>query len=309
VIGLVYYAGAGTIAQWTLLVACSGLVVTLAIVSSPRWRSAIAIALVVATAASGVISAYAVPWLWRSDRAVTEERYLGASVADLLAQGAEPTDQRPARVAPPEPGEPENNLDSEYSAAFFTGQPSLYGYVNLRGTESFNFVRGSVAAEAEHAADARVFWSAAGVVIEGATAIPPTAEATAACATDGLCGEHVRTTPLAYPVASELVYRVAVTADVSVSINEAWYEGWSARVCPTSATVDCQTLETRRGELGQIVLAVPRGDWTLDLRYSLPGMTIAWALFWLGIAMGIAVAAVTFWRARTRQRDAASEAE
>ncbi len=272
-IGIRYeFTLSSVITQLALLAAAGILTLLLVLGRRAGIRAAVATGLIVVSAASGIASAYAVPGLWRNDRVGSELfAFEGQTVDDLLAERVEPGIQRPARLPPPPPEFPQNNLETKWSRGFYTNVPSLYGYVNLRGTQTFEIIRNSVDPGAPAPVDARTFWDVAGIIVESDPVTPPPAEVSYGCSVAGDCGDHLVTEPIGYPAASTIVYHVATTETVSASANEPWYRGWTLTLCPVSGDGDCTQLETFRGDYGQIQFELPAGDWQLTLDYRLPG--------------------------------------
>jgi hypothetical protein len=107
---------------------------------------------------------------------------------------------------------------------------------------------------AEYDAEARVFWSAAGIVIEDDGLVPPDPNFVEACASDGDCGPSLHMTPVGYPNASTIRYELDADRDLSVSINEPWFVGWHARL--SVQRVDgLETVGDRAGKLAVILLS------------------------------------------------------
>ena len=275
--------------QVALLAAAGAIVAALATRHSRPWQVGLAAALVVATAGSGLAAVSAESGLWRQDRIANEiAAFEGPTVEQLMAERVHPGPQRPPRTPPPPPDYPQNNLESKWSRAFYTGVPSLYGYVNLRA-ETFDIVRAAVDDNGAHPVEARAFWTAGGMVVETPGDSPPSPDLSYTCFSAGDCGDHLTTEPVAYGPASTIVYHVVTDEPVSASANEAWYPGWHLTLCPTSGGEGCIALANTRGEYGQIQFELPAGDWQLTLDYRLPGLTIAWLLFGFGLLIAVAL--------------------
>jgi hypothetical protein len=306
-IGRYGFPVAESVAQLGLFLVSAALVVTALLLRTRRVRLGLAVGLVAIAAASGILSAYAGSGFWRSDRVETEVAYLGAPVGELIAARVEPGDQRPARIAPPPPDQPQENLAGFYSAAFYSGVPSLYGYVNLRGTESFEIVRESVIFDDDpEAPDARDFWSAAGMLLRTDGERLPDGGASQRCAASGTCGAGLEVTPESYR-SGRLAYLVDADAAMTVSANETWFKGWQISVCEPGGS-DCSTTPAHRGQDGQIVFEVPEGRHLVVLEYSLPFQGLAWALFAAGLGV-LALGAVLVVRRRSLSGGSGAAAE
>lgn len=312
-VGLKYEFKVEEVALQVALLASAGAIVAgLAIRPSRAWRVGLAAALIAATTWSGLAAISAEHGPWRHDRIANElAAFQGYTVEQLMAERVEPGPQRPPRTPPPPPDQLQDNLESKWSRAFYTGVPSLYGYVNLRGTETFEIIRDAVHDDGDHPVDARAFWSAGGMVVETPDDAPPSPDVSYGCFSAGDCGDHLTTDPIAYGPASTIVYHVITDEPVAASANEAWYPGWHLTLCPTSGGGECTELTNSRGEYGQIQFELPAGDWQLTLDYRLPGLTLAWVLFGLGLLIAAAVSVVPIIvrrRAAIRGGTAAAEA-
>lgn len=288
--------GTTTIVQWLLLLGATALALALALLAHRRGLgTGIVAALGVITVVSGMLGIYSVPATWRGDRLALEEGQIGFTVDSLIASREDDSNlvRREARKPPQPIDEPQQNLATEYSRSFYNGEPSVYGYVNLRGTETFEMVRASLAREGQELLDARAFWSAAGMVVENGTGFLPSDSEISTCVTTGECGGHLTVTPIAYDSPASFDYEVTATTDTPVSFNEAHYAGWQARVCPADSGTadDCVGVGTLRGEAGEVKAVIPEGHWNLHLEYELPHMTKSWIAFWAGVALAIGLGA------------------
>ncbi len=246
--------------------------------------------LLVIIGVSGLIQADATKRLWTSNRTRVEQRYYGASVDSLIAQRDDDRSltQRRARISPPVDYVSTDVNDFHYGVVFYTGRSSVIGYVNLKGTETYQLIRTQMDIPGETGASTRAFWSAAGMVIEGRADTIPDPEATKACATEFDCGDDIVVEPMEYGTYGHFVYRLTASATVAVMLNEAHYSGWRAVLCDAESPQQCRSVPTVRGTSGQITLELPEGDWLLKLDYRLPGQGIAWLLFVLGALMAAA---------------------
>jgi hypothetical protein len=307
------YPVAGSLPQLVLLGVAAAALVLLSLSQHRRaLRIVVAVALVGVTGVSGTFAAFSSPGEWRADRVAAESSAFGASVDQMLSERADPGEQRPARRQPPPPDEEQDDLNLYWGRGFYDGVPSVYGYVNLRGTESFDVVRAGVESSNPTAVGARVFWSQPGMVIQGNEDEPPAPGDSERCAYFADCGTALRTTPLSYDSPEELVYGVVASEEVIVSANEAWYAGWTATACDDEDRDRCVDLPTRRGDYGQIVFDLPEGAWTLTLRYALPQLTTAWVLFGAGVAIAVIASALRtatpWWQRRRARRPSAPAA-
>ena len=297
--------------QWILLAVSSILVLVFA-TSAPRprsWSRALAASMVAIAAISGVLSVYSTRDEWRTDRVAAEAKYYGGTVDTFVAKrdAALPhLVQRPARVPAFGPVETEQTktlgTNFDLGRVFYTGEIGVDGYVNLRGTETFELVKQQLNAEGYVGYNTRAFWNAAGIAIEGAADSIPLEADIVRCETAGNCGPNLKATPVAYDADGYLAYDLRADADIGVMFNEAGYKGWQATLCSAGDKLDCESLPVVRGTSGQITLAVPAGDWRLELHYVLPGLSLAWALFGGSVSVLVAVSlAAAIIRRRTRR--------
>ena len=219
---------------------------------------------------------------WSVDRLeATEYPYFGSPVSALIDSRAAQTSttQRPGRL--PDRGTYlDHSTDPYGNRSFYDGMLRLSGYTNLRGTPTFEKLRATLIDPG--AADAsRAFWLAQGMVVATADGALPTIEKSNACAAGDSCGLEL-SEPVSYSPSGQFVYRLAATQPTEVSLNEAYYPGWTVTACSSPGV--CTALEATSGAGGQIVLDVPEGESTLTLTYSLPGSTASWAAFWGAVA-------------------------
>lgn len=276
--------------QWVLLVVCTLLLVGLMVSDSPALRSSIVGVLVLATAASGLLAVESLPTrtLWKSDRVEVEDSYLGSPVDALIAlrEVASTHIRRPARIPPPPANQPQDHLDSKLGRTFYTGESSVYGYVNLRGTESYEVIKQSVAAAGVAGINARAFWSAAGIVVANLDGNSPGESTVQTCSSSANCGPGFSSRPLGYRTGN-LNYQVTASRSTTVSANEAYYIGWDVRACLPDGD-QCQSLDVTRGSLGEMSFQIPSGTWNIEMDYKLPSQATSWILFW-GTVGGVAV--------------------
>ena len=298
-IGIRYsYAPEGSIPQWLILAASSALVYLIATGWwKPRQR-VIAATLVILATLSGVTAVFSSTYDWRTDRVAAEESYYGEAVDEMIADGAaiegDVESVRPERIAAPAEITGPDSVDPKYGSVFYTDETSVVGYVNLRGTETFELVKQQLGAEGEVGVNTLAFWQAEGMVIESLPDTVPTVAAIDMCLDTGQCGGSLVVEPVDYDEGGTLVYDLTLIADVAVMLNEAGYEGWTAELCAADAASDCTSIETVRGTSGQITLDVPEGEWRLTMEYRLPGQDLAWILFAAGSFVAIALGALAF---------------
>lgn len=241
---------------------------------------------------SGLVGVFAVTPVWRTERVAAENNYFGGQVSDFIA--ARPADltaeQRPARL--PSPDDP-TNRDEIYwvfGKVFYTGDASVFGYVNLRGNETWETIKNQLFAGGDLGRNNAAFWAAPGMLITGAPSTMPAPAESTVCAESGQCGPDLTVTPVSYDPGGKFSYDVVADRRVDVMANEAWYTGWQAELCSSDGA--CAAVETARGVAGQLTMTVPEGSWRLNLEYRLPGWTVAWAAFAGGV---IAAALLGVW--------------
>jgi hypothetical protein len=302
--------------QWILLVASSiGVAVFATTRSRSGSRSRIFVAALLAIAvASGALSVNSTHDEWGTGRSAAEARYYGASVDSYVADRDAAPDylkQRPERVPAFGPGLTDQvttlGANFDLGRVFYSGDIGVDGYVNLRGTETFELVKQQLNAEGYVGYNTRAFWNAAGVAIEGAADSIPLEADVVLCETTGDCGPNLEATPVAYDADGYLAYDLRAGANIAVMLNEAGYTGWQATLCRASDKLGCESVPVVRGTSGQMTLAVPAGDWRLEVRYELPGMPLAWMLFG-GSALVLAALSLVAVVLRVRRRTSDDEA-
>lgn len=274
------YALGGWTAQWSLLVAATLLVVVACCL--PRRSASLAIlGTAMVAVCSGLLAVTTTSLPWRADRTAVESDF-DRPVDELVAvrSVAVTERQRPPRADPGAAITERTMLDTRWGGAFYTGELSVVGYVNLKGSAAFETIRGQLL-DPVTAAPARAFWSAPGIGFAlGDSSLPGPAETTG-CAQDGMCGAGTTLTPVSYDPATPLVYEVIATRrGTTVSFNEAFYPGWHAKVCQLAAP--CTGAAVRAGAAGEVQVEVPTGRSTVTLQYSLPGRLWAWTAFFTG---------------------------
>ena len=270
------------VASWLFLLLAVAL---LLLATSPltagqlRW---VVLILALTAATSGYHWAMSNTETWSVDRLErTELPYFDSPVSVLIDSRAAQanTTQRPSRL-PDRGTDLDQSRDPYGNRSFYDGTLRLSGYTNLRGTPTFEKLQATLI-DPGTADAARAFWMAQGMVVATTDGALPPVEKSNACATDDACGLEL-SEPVSYSPSGRFVYRLAVTLPTEVSLNEAYYPGWTATACSSSGV--CTALEATSGASGQIVLDLPAGESTLTLNYSLPGSTTSWAAFWGAVA-------------------------
>ena len=237
--------------------------------------------LVAVTAASGLVGALSTSAPWQAERLATEELSFGAPVDALVAGYQDPDAagllQRPARDAPDGVAEPAQALSTIWGRAFYTGGASVMGYVNLKGSAPFESINDELF-EGDDREGALRWWAAPGVLVAASEGYPSESDLDA-CVTDGTCGRGLRAEPAGY-VTGRLTWAVDASSPVTVSANEAWYPGWTARACGNDGG-DCTELEVGPGVHDEVTVEVPAGERVVTLEYRQPGQRAA-----AGLAVG-----------------------
>lgn len=256
-----------------------------------RAREVLVASVIVLTGVSGAVWAYGTAGPWLVDRVPAEMAAYGATVDELVAaRQARPTGlaQRPARAAVQSGFEQADLYASQGNAAFFNGEYSLPGYVNLKRSESH-------VALMEALLDPNIgpyfadFMAMPGAMLATESDGLVELEALRSCTERYDCGIDV--TPVAYDV-DRFVYRVDVLDQTTVTLNEAFFPGWKATACVTAE--QCHTLRVTGSEAGTIMLDLPAGQYDVTLQYEAPGRKTAWLLFSSGVLLAAVSAATTF---------------
>lgn len=271
----------------------------------------IAATLVTLTIASGVAWAYSTTRPWLAVRVAAETETLGRPVADLIAEGLDPATadrqargehvQRPARTPLTEDPVPVIEFQKAYDAAFYTGVAAVGGYTNLKGAQGFEAIR-ALFLDPATSLDARAFYAAPGIAVRSGTDGIPDPELVAECVRTQSCGEGVTVTPVAY-APGRFVYDVTADDAGPLDLNEAYYEGWTARTCTAADDpASCSPAPAAMGPVGNLRVEVPAGSVRLEVEYSTPGLTASWLLFWAGVAVAaLGAVGVGLLRARSRR--------
>ena len=96
--------------------------------------------------------------------------------------------------------------------------------------------------------------------------------------TGGECGPGVRVTPVAYQASGRFSHDISAPGATVMVFNEAYYPGWTATACPAGGG-PCADVAVSGGDGGQIVAAVPAGEWRVSFTYATPRQGAAWVLF------------------------------
>jgi len=120
------------------------------------------------------------------------------------------------------------------------------------------------------------------MIVQNTASGLPEASSIALCDVVGECGPSLTSEPSRHPDNGTLVYNIIASSALSASANETYFNGWTARACAMEQKNTCLSLDIARGEAGQILLDVPRGEWELTLRYKLPYLDLAWVMFSIG---------------------------
>jgi len=288
--------------QWSFLVVALALALLARTALDGTQLRAVVAVLVALSCFSGVIWAFSTTKPWLVSRPVMEQLYFGAQVEDMIdaRQPVGPLERRPARSDSLLTAEDYRDRwpTTDALRALYERGYGLSGYVNLKGTPTFVAIQQSLADPAT-SADARAFWTAPGLVISSESGEVPPAASSEECAETGRCGD-LTVEPVAFEDGSTFRYDVRTETAGEVSFNEAFYEGWTLGAC--SPEGDCTDLAVRSGVGGQVVADVPAGDWSLALRYRLPGVATAWALAAAGLVGAVGWSAAILVRPRVRAR-------
>jgi len=270
------------LAQWSLIVAAV-VIAAIACWLPQRIAASAIVGLALVSVCSGFLSITTTGAPWRGDR-LTLEQAFGAPVDDLIklrSVEGESAKQRPARADPGPKVTSSDFNDTRWGSAIYAGRLSLLGYVNLRGSQTFDTIQHQLL-DPSTSARVRAFWVAPGIGLGLAEGTLPEGRETNLCVQNHECGLGTEVTPVAYSPATPLVYVVeASRQDTTLSFNEAYYPGWRAEVC--SSAGGCVMATVRTGTAGEVRLGVPKGHSTVTLRYETPGLATAWYAFGGGV--------------------------
>lgn len=295
--------------QWGLvIISVAILVLAQSALKSFQLRALIAILSLVAVL-SGVVWSYTTQITWSTPRVDNETAAFGQEVDSLIAsrEPAGTLERRPARdvieTGDDTPGAIAATFDSTLGgASFYDGRLGVTGYVNLKGTPTFEAMSQALR-DPESAAAALAFWQAPGMVVRTSDGALPTVDETSDCLADGGCGLG-SVVPVAFSLseAPMLTYQVDAPDAAEISFNESYYVGWEVEACDVDDPTRCQELQTRSGSSGQLVAdELPAGEWTVTATYHLPGMGAAWWIFGIGTT-GIAAWSIVLALLARRER-------
>lgn len=268
---------------FVILLVCIACIALLRYSSSQHRKAALAGALVGLTALSGVVWAHTTTLPWSHPRAETELNAYGATVDLLLAKRTKPTslEQRPPRIALPENVTERQIASASWHRAHYLGVDAVGGFMNAKGSATMDLIVANLAMET-HAADFRSFMAAPGLVFAGDASSGDLAD----CVLTADCG-GVSATPIYYSP-GKFTYRIVLDAPRTLTLNDAYYDGWQAEVC--YADDRCEVAEPRRSEQGLIELDGPEGKYDLRLEYTAPGRDLSNLLFVGGIVLTLGAA-------------------
>lgn len=261
-----------------------------------------ATALVGLTLISGVVGAFGTQAPWRAGRVFAETESYGATVDELLADGAgaeEDTAQRPPREPMPSGLTEAEMMDPAWNAGYYAEFDTVGGYVNLKRSPSFRELRTALG-DPLRFDETNAFFAAPGIIaaLDGDGSLPDPAAVTE-CVDTGACGTGITTEPLSYEP-GRLSYRATLTEPTTVVLNESYYPGWHVRAAGADGS-DTVELAATRGPAGAIAVAVPAGSWEIDAVYVPPGSGKAWIAFACGAAAVVLVGPLRIVVARLRR--------
>jgi len=241
-------------------------------------------ALVAFTVASGAVWAYTTSITWRTDRVAAETLSYGAPVSEMLAHRTQDENlaERPARLEPKSNYKLADLRSVYWNRAYFTGDYSVGGYLNLKGSLTPEQLERALLDPAT-GTEFIDFFAAPGKIATAAARSVPSMRALADCAETSDCGP-LKVVPAGYEP-GHLRYKVSGAAPVTALFNESYYKGWKLTAC--SAESRCTILDAERSSLGLVRADLPAGDYMLKLDYETPGRLMSWVLFALGLVIAI----------------------
>lgn len=273
------------LAQWSLIVAA--VVIIVIACELPRQTAGLAVlGLALLSVCSGLVAITTTSMPWRGDRVGLEQGF-GAPVDDLISQRADDqvTTQRPPRADPGTGVNDARMFETRWGSAFYSGDLSLIGYVNLKGSPTSETIRAQLLDPAT-SDRARAFWGAPGVGLALTDGKLPDPAEIERCTRTSECGGGTTVEPISYSRATPLTYAVTASQPQTMSFNEAYYPGWQAEVCASANR--CTAVAVSSGTAGELRVEVPAGRSTVTLRYETPGQTAAWIAFGVGL-LGLSV--------------------
>lgn len=245
-----------------------------------RW-----LVLAVIVSASGCTFALLSTSDWGQGRAATERFHYGHTASELLAGTTVRDDaltRRPARWLPPakpKPGLMEPLLDTAGNAAVYAHEFAVYGYSNLRNSDTVAAMTAAYHDPAQQQSFLR-FYGAPGALapIDGDGLLISDGE----CLTRGSCADTAFSSVRYAP--GSMTFSIQSDAGGPIAVNESYYPGWQATLCSAALRPDCRTKPVRQGPMGSIAVNVPAGSSTLKLTYETPGLTLGLLVFWGAVA-------------------------
>lgn len=282
----------------------------------PEHR-ALAVLMIFATVVSGTVWAFGTTRPWRADRLAAEVGTWGQPVDALIAHRLDPANtagqatlehrRRPAREPLTEDPMPPIEEQKRYTASYFAGTAAVGGYTNLKGNPGFEAALAAFSDPVRSSA-ARAFYASPGLGVLRVGSADPALTAITLCADDAeaSCGRGFRISPVTSRP-GYLRYEVDLAEAAVIDLNETHYPGWSARLCGAQDG-DCSDTAVAMGPVGNVAVSIPAGRWTLDLRYSTPGMALGWLAFAAGVALLaiVVLLQVLVWWVRRRRRGSIS---
>ena len=221
---------------------------------------------------------------WGQGRVRTERFHYGRTVSTLLAESdgvPDSSTRRPARRLPPaqpKRGLVEPLLDTAGNAAVYAHGFAVYGYSNLRNSDTAAAMSAAYHDPARHQSFL-TFYGAPGAlapVVKGNIAADSQCLARGSCA--GTAFTSVRYAP------GSMTFSVQSDARRPVAVNESYYPGWEAAVCTTGSGTGCRVAPVQQGPMGSIGVEMPPGRSELTLTYVTPGLAAGRVIFWLAVA-------------------------
>lgn len=278
---------------FSILLCSIGLILLIRLLKSGEIRRVLGGILIALTGVSGAVWAYTTPMPWSQPRVATEIAAYGATVDVLISDRAESVNlsQRPPRLSLTDVPTPKVVGDAYWHRAHYLGVDAVGGYMNAKGSKTLELINVNLAS-AESGEDFAAFMAGPGLVYAGEA----TAKAGADCAREARCGP-VSVTPIEYS-AGDLTYGITLDSPEILTLNEAYYDGWTAEAC--NSEDGCVSLEPHRSALGLVELNGPAGQFELRVHYETPGRTTSNVVF--GLACLLAFVSCIWVPIRRRSR-------
>jgi hypothetical protein len=252
--------------------------------TSSRW-----LVLAVIVSAGGCTFALLSTSDWGQGRVGTERFHYGHTASELLAAtnaGDEASNRRPARWLPPakpKPGLLEPLLDTAGNAAVYAHEFAVYGYSNLRNSDTVAAMTAAYHDPAQQQSFLS-FYGAPGALapIAGDEVLIADGQ----CLTRGSCAGTSFSSERYAP--GSMAFSIQSDAGGPVAVNESYYPGWQATLCSDAPNPDCRAESVRQGPMGSIAVNVPAGPSTLTLTYVTPGLALGVLAFWVAVACLVA---------------------